>query len=100
MDTLVSQADFIVHFAAETHVTRSIYDNLTFFDVLGTQVVANAGQVPEDIKTIARTLFEQTGRSESLVQYVDDRPGQVFRHTDISKAKRVLGFSRCRSISP
>ena len=38
------QADVVVHFAAETHVTRSIYDNHHFFetDVLGTQVVANA----------------------------------------------------------
>jgi dTDP-glucose 4,6-dehydratase len=44
IDTLVSQADTVIHFAAETHVTRSIYDNLTFFetDVLGTQVIANA----------------------------------------------------------
>lgn len=44
MDTLVSQSDIVVHFAAETHVTRSIYDNFTFFetDVLGTQTVANA----------------------------------------------------------
>jgi dTDP-glucose 4,6-dehydratase len=44
MDTLVSQSDVVVHFAAETHVTRSIYDNLLFFetDVLGTQVVANS----------------------------------------------------------
>jgi dTDP-glucose 4,6-dehydratase len=44
VDTLVSQSDLVVHFAAETHVTRSIYDNLLFFetDVLGTQVVANA----------------------------------------------------------
>jgi len=44
MDTLVSQSDVIVHFAAETHVTRSIYDNTQFFrtDVMGTQVVANA----------------------------------------------------------
>jgi len=44
MDTLVSQADMIVHFAAESHVTRSIYDNTQFFqtDVLGTQTVANA----------------------------------------------------------
>jgi dTDP-glucose 4,6-dehydratase len=230
MDTLVSQADSIVHFAAETHVTRSIYDNLTFFetDVLGTQVVANAvvkyqkaidrfihisssevygtartplmdeehpllpmspyasakagadrlvysywatydipavivrpfnnfgpfqhlekaiprfvtscllneplrvhgdggaqrdwlhvqdtcealdrllhcdlGQVSGevfnlgtgvsmDIKTVARKLVERTGRPESLVHYVDDRPGQVFRHTaDVSKAKRVLGW--------
>src|SRR6476660_7253882 len=31
MDTLVGQSDIIVHFAAETHVTRSIYDNLLFF---------------------------------------------------------------------
>ncbi len=44
MDTLVSQADMVVHFAAETHVTRSIYDNTQFFrtDVLGTQMVTNA----------------------------------------------------------
>jgi dTDP-glucose 4,6-dehydratase len=44
VDSLVSQAQFVFHFAAETHVTRSIYDNQLFFetDVLGTQVVANA----------------------------------------------------------
>lgn len=44
VDSLVSRADLVVHFAAETHVTRSIHDNHHFFktDVLGTQVVANA----------------------------------------------------------
>ena len=44
VDTLVSRADYVVHFAAESHVTRSIYDNAQFFrtDVLGTQTVANA----------------------------------------------------------
>lgn len=44
MDQLVSQSDIVVHFAAESHVTRSIYDNKLFFetDVLGTQAVANA----------------------------------------------------------
>ena len=44
VDTLVSQADIVVHFAAESHVTRSIYDNLLFFqtDVLGTQIISNA----------------------------------------------------------
>ena len=44
MDTLVSQSDIVVHMAAESHVTRSIYDNQLFFetDVLGTQTVANA----------------------------------------------------------
>ena len=44
VDTLVAKSDAIVHFAAETHVTRSIYDNFLFFetDVLGTQTIANA----------------------------------------------------------
>lgn len=44
MDTLVSQSEIVVHMAAESHVTRSIYDNKLFFetDVLGTQAVANS----------------------------------------------------------
>jgi dTDP-glucose 4,6-dehydratase len=44
VDSLVAQSDIVVHFAAETHVTRSIYDNYHFFetDVLGTQILANA----------------------------------------------------------
>ena len=44
VDTLVGQADVVVHLAAESHVTRSIFDNRLFFetDVLGTQTVANA----------------------------------------------------------
>jgi dTDP-glucose 4,6-dehydratase len=41
---LASRADSVIHFAAETHVARSIYDDRKFFetDVLGTQSVANA----------------------------------------------------------
>jgi dTDP-glucose 4,6-dehydratase len=44
VDSLVEDADVVVHFAAETHVTRSIFDNMQFFhtDVIGTQTVANA----------------------------------------------------------
>ena len=44
VDTLVDEADFVIHLAAETHVTRSIFDSLLFFqtDVLGTQTIANA----------------------------------------------------------
>ena len=44
VESLVKRADVVVHFAAETHVTRSIYDNYHFFetDVIGTQVMANA----------------------------------------------------------
>jgi dTDP-glucose 4,6-dehydratase len=44
VNNLVSQSDYVVHFAAETHVARSIFDNRVFFetDVLGTQTVCNA----------------------------------------------------------
>jgi dTDP-glucose 4,6-dehydratase len=44
VDTLVQDADVVIHLAAETHVTRSIFDSLLFFqtDVLGTQTIANA----------------------------------------------------------
>jgi dTDP-glucose 4,6-dehydratase len=44
VDTLVQEADAVIHLAAETHVTRSIYDSLLFFqtDVIGTQTIANA----------------------------------------------------------
>jgi dTDP-glucose 4,6-dehydratase len=41
---LVGRSDVVVHFAAETHVARSLYSHRVFFvtDVLGTQSVANA----------------------------------------------------------
>jgi dTDP-glucose 4,6-dehydratase len=44
VNELVGKADAIVHFAAESHVARSIFDNAVFYetDVLGTHVVANA----------------------------------------------------------
>ena len=44
VNSLVAEADYVVHFAAETHVTRSIFDNRQFFetDVTGTHAVANA----------------------------------------------------------
>ncbi len=44
VNDLVSRSDIVVHFAAETHVARSLYSHRVFFvtDVLGTQSVANA----------------------------------------------------------
>lgn len=44
VNELVSRSDIVIHFAAESHVARSIFDNTIFFetDVMGTQVVANA----------------------------------------------------------
>lgn len=44
VESLVARADVVVHFAAESHVARSIFDNRVFFmtDVIGTQTIANA----------------------------------------------------------
>ncbi len=44
VDKLVARCTHVVHFAAETHVTRSIAENRLFFetDVIGTQTVLNA----------------------------------------------------------
>jgi dTDP-glucose 4,6-dehydratase len=44
VEELVADADAILHLAAETHVPRSLHDNVTFVetDVLGTQVMLNA----------------------------------------------------------
>ena len=60
VDSLVAQSDVVLHFAAETHVTRSIYDNHHFFetDVLGTQVVANS--VLKHVKGIDRFIHIST----------------------------------------
>ena len=43
VDRVMQQVDTVIHFAAESHVARSIFDNAVFFqtDVMGTQVVAN-----------------------------------------------------------
>ena len=68
VDTLVSQADIVVHFAAETHVTRSIYDNFLFFetDVLGTQTVANS--VLKHRRTVERFLHISTSEVYGTAQ--------------------------------
>lgn len=44
VERIVAEVDNIIHFAAETHVARSIFDDSNFFetDVLGTRNIANA----------------------------------------------------------
>lgn len=58
--SLMEQVDTVVHFAAESHVARSIYDNAVFFqtDVMGTQVMAN--QVLKHRKRIKRFVHIST----------------------------------------
>jgi dTDP-glucose 4,6-dehydratase len=43
VDQVMERVDTVMHFAAESHVARSIFDNAVFFqtDVMGTQVMAH-----------------------------------------------------------
>jgi dTDP-glucose 4,6-dehydratase len=60
VDSLVARCDYVVHFAAESHVTRSIYDNQRFFqtDVMGTHSVANS--VLRHAETVKRFIHIST----------------------------------------
>jgi dTDP-glucose 4,6-dehydratase len=60
VNKLVAECDVVVHFAAESHVARSIFDNRIFFetDVLGTQCVANA--VLKSADTVERFIHIST----------------------------------------
>ena len=60
VDHLVSQSNVVIHFAAETHVARSIYDDSSFFetDVIGTQRIAYA--VLHNRKNIDRFIHIST----------------------------------------
>ena len=60
VNNLVNKADIVIHFAAESHVARSIFDNRLFYetDVLGTQSVANA--VLENSTRIERFIHIST----------------------------------------
>lgn len=44
VDAVMAQANFVVHFAAETHVARSIYDDKPFWetDVMGTRALMDS----------------------------------------------------------
>lgn len=60
VNNLVGRSDIVVHFAAESHVARSIFDNKIFYvtDVIGTQVVANA--ILKNIGRIERFIHIST----------------------------------------
>ncbi|HVV39391.1 MAG TPA: GDP-mannose 4,6-dehydratase [Candidatus Paceibacterota bacterium] len=74
VDDLVAKSDIVIHFAAETHVTRSIFDNSKFFttDVLGTQTIANAVLAHQD--TIDRFIHISTCEvyGEGLTKKMDE----------------------------
>lgn len=60
--------------------------------VVGEVINVGSGE-HRTLAEIAPLVVRKMGKPESLITYVGDRPGQVFRHTaDASKAERLLGW--------
>jgi dTDP-glucose 4,6-dehydratase len=77
VDTLVEESDIVIHLAAETHVTRSIFDSFTFFrtDVLGTQTVANAVlKAGSKVKRFIHVSSSEVYGTASQPQMDEDHP--------------------------
>jgi dTDP-glucose 4,6-dehydratase len=77
VDQLVAGADWVVHFAAETHVARSIVNNRVFFetDVIGTQTIAQA--VVDHADTVKKFLHFSTSEvygTAMLPSMCEDHP--------------------------
>jgi dTDP-glucose 4,6-dehydratase len=69
VDLLMSQSDYVVHFAAESHVTRSISDDTTFFetDVIGTRVMMTA--LVKYAKSVQRYIHISTSEVLGTAEY-------------------------------
>jgi dTDP-glucose 4,6-dehydratase len=69
VDLLMSQSHYVVHFAAESHVTRSISDDTTFFetDVIGTRVMMTA--LVKYAKTVERYIHISTSEVLGTAEY-------------------------------
>lgn len=77
---VVNQSDFIVHFAAETHVDRSILDPSEFIktDVYGTYILLEAARKHEQLKKFIHISTDEvygvaTGRSFSESDPINPR---------------------------
>ena len=69
VEEIMQAVDTVIHFAAESHVARSIHDNAVFFqtDVMGTQVIAN--QVLRHRKRIKRFIHISTSEVYGTAVY-------------------------------
>lgn len=69
VDSLVGQSNFVVHFAAETHVTRSILDDKAFFDtdVQGTRAMMAA--LVRHTDTVERFIHISTSEVYGTAEY-------------------------------
>ena len=92
VDDLVKGCDYVINFAAETHVDRSIDDPEIFIksNVLGTQVLLNAAKMHGVEKYIQISTDEVYGSLGKEGYFSETTPLQPNRPYSASKASGVL----------
>ena len=92
VDDLVKGCDYVINFAAETHVDRSIDDPEIFIksNVLGTQVLLNAAKMHGVEKYIQISTDEDYGSLGKEGYFSETTPLQPNRPYSASKASGVL----------
>src|SRR5204863_521906 len=97
------QIEAVVNFAAESHVDRSIMSAAPFLDtnVTGTLRLLEAAREVYNIGAendcpnleVVRGILKLTGRDESLIRHVPDRPGHDRRYAmNAAKIRAELGW--------
>ena len=88
VDEVVSQVDYIVHFAAESHVDRSIEDPQIFIksNIIGTQVLLDAAKKHKIKKFLQVSTDEVYGSLGSEGYFTEKTPLQANSPYSASKA--------------
>ena len=88
MDELVNGVDYIVHFAAESHVDRSIEDPQIFIktNIIGTQVLLDAARKHDVKKFVQVSTDEVYGSLGSEGYFTEESPLQANSPYSASKA--------------
>lgn len=75
VEELTAQSDVVVHLAAETHVPRSLHDNVVFVetDVLGTQTMLNAA-LRHPVERFVHVSTSEVYGTAAAVPMTEDHP--------------------------
>ena len=76
VNQLIKRVEAVVHLAAETHVSRSIYDDSKFFEtsVIGTQVVSNAVVANKNIERFIHISSSEIYGTASEIPMTENHP--------------------------
>lgn len=76
VDFLMAKVNFVVHFAAESHVTRSIYDSAVFFetDVIGTRILLDSLLLHKNVERFVHISTSEVCGTAETIPMSEDHP--------------------------